>query len=150
MVSVAVRLKNVFPSAVRGGPLGMGVVKVKVPLPSEGVVANAGWATSSAATSGATQATHRARERCPRRKALFILPSPPRDLRTGKELRPNDPRVARRVKRIKRASQPASRAGDRRIRLIAAPRRRPSGKDRSARIRSNVVGAPRRQRDRAG
>src|SRR2546428_7266697 len=69
MVSVPVRLRNVLPPAVRGGDAGA-AAKVNVPLPSVGVVADAGWASSAAATTIARSAAVQVRTRSPKREFL--------------------------------------------------------------------------------
>src|SRR5438445_3807021 len=69
MVSVPVRLRNVLPPAVRGGDVGA-AAKVNVPLPSVGVVADAGWASSAAATTIARSAAVQVRTRSPKREFL--------------------------------------------------------------------------------
>src|SRR2546426_3985196 len=77
MVSLPVRLRNVLPPAVR---LLVGVAaKVNVPLPSVGVVADAGWASSAVATTIARSATAQVRARSPKCEVLLIIDvSPPR------------------------------------------------------------------------
>src|SRR5437660_3516397 len=69
MDSVPVRLRNVLPPAVRGGDAGA-AAKVNVPLPSVGVVADAGWASSRAATTIARSAAVQVRTRSPKREFL--------------------------------------------------------------------------------
>src|SRR5437660_4561286 len=69
MDSVPVRLRNVLPPAVRGGDAGA-AAKVNVPLPSVGVVADAGWASSAAATTIARSAAVKVRTRSAKREFL--------------------------------------------------------------------------------
>src|SRR5207247_8200778 len=78
MVSLPVRLRNVLPPAVR--LLVTVAAKVNVPLPSIGVVADAGWASSAVATTIARSATAQVRARGPKREVLLIIDvsSPPR------------------------------------------------------------------------
>src|SRR2546425_2704423 len=78
MVSLPVRPRNVLPPAVR--LLVTVAAKVNVPLPSVGVVADAGWASSAVATTIARSATARVRARSPKREVLLIIDvsSPPR------------------------------------------------------------------------
>src|SRR5438876_517799 len=68
MVSLPVRLRNVLPPAVR--LLVTVAAKVNVPLPSVGVVADAGWASSAAATTIARSAAVQVRTRSPKREFL--------------------------------------------------------------------------------
>src|SRR5438876_5995256 len=71
MVSLPVRLRNVLPPAVR--LLVTVAAKVNVPLPSVGVVADAGWASSAVATTIARSATAQVRARSPKREVLLII-----------------------------------------------------------------------------